>query len=257
MCKWNPEKMKSLFKKKAKEQGISLTRYLEIFGNELSPPVSRKTMQRYLDQGPKATAKKSFYEKMEKDLGFSMIEDDFRGFTVTESYLEDREKKIPKFCQEKLEEAFRCLIEYFEEAYNGQYTLLFEKDYSSLLYYFLLYKPCMPNYLCNDMERFFKKKKKEIRDAAENSGIIILEGVGFGYRDELNDGEIPNPDDYNWEIPMDYIENNIEEHRKRVRKFMYDVAEFWKEHVERLYPEESRQAVDIMKGIEEMEQEKF
>lgn len=245
MYEWNPMEMKLRFEEKAKQCGCSLTKYVEKFLKELEQEhiyIDRATMIRYFEEGsngPKSSEEKcSLYEKIAKDF------EDFEIHMFTdkddEIFIEDREEKVPKFCQKKLEGAFENILRYLVDAYNGRYTLLFESDYSKLLFYFEIYKPCAPNYLCCEVQEFFKKKFHEIKENAVNSGMIIFEDIGFCYRTELSEGEDADVDDC--ELAEDYIKNNQEEHRERVINFMYDVVEFWEKNVERLYPSGEGQA---------------
>lgn len=251
MREWNPKEMKLLFKEKAEEQGCSLRDYLKTFVNELSTPIHYNTLERYFmdgSKGPKSLdVKISLYEKIDKDFGHRMFADTSE--KIEEIYIEDRDKKVPGFCQKKLEEAFAHIIDYLMDAYNGRFTLLFESDYLQLMYYFAIYKPCAPNYLCREIQEFFKNKRNEIKEEAANSGIIIFEDVGFCYQNDLGEGKFADIDDC--ELAEDYIMNNQEEHRERVGKFMYDIAEFWEKNVERLYPNGGGQAREVVKCFEE------
>ena len=255
MREWNPLEMRSLFEEKAKQKGCSLRAYLTEFVEELSEPVHYTSMVRYLkdgSNGPRRSAEKvSIYEKIEKDFGVDMLQK-IPNEDEREIYIEDRHKKVPEFCQKKLEEAFARILHYIVDAYNGRYTLLFESDYSELLYFFVIYKPCAPNYLCCEIQEFFKDKLHSIKQEAIDSGMIIFEDVGFWYQDMLDDGEIADVDDC--ELAEDYIENNQEEHRERVRKFLYDVTEFWEKNVERLYSDGVGQARSVIKRFEEYNQ---
>lgn len=253
MRDWNPVEMKHLFQERAKQEGCSLRGYLTKFTQDLSQPVHYTTMVRYLmegSNGPKRSAEKiSIYEKIEKEFGISMFSDFSNCEEDREIYIEDRQKKVPEFCQKKLKEAFANILQYIVDAYNGRYTLLFESDYSELLFFFVIYKPCAPNYLCCEIQEFFKKKFHDIKQEAIDSGMIIFEDVGFGYQEELQEGENVDVDDC--ELAEDYVDNNQEEHRERVRKFLYDVAEFWEKNVERLYTDGEGQARRVITQFEE------
>lgn len=252
MREWNPKEMKLLFTENAKEKGCSLRNYLKIFVDDLSVPIHYSTMERYFmenSKGPKSSSVKiSLYEKIEKDFAYPMFETSSKN-ADKEIFIEDREKKIPYFCQKKLEEAFSNILKFVKDAYNGKYTLLFESDYSQLMYLYVIYKPCAPNYLCCEIQEFFKKMMHEIRKEANNSGIIIYENMGFCYQDELSEGEMPDIDDC--ELAEDYIENNKEEHRERVRRFTNDISKFWEINVERLYTMGEGQAKKVNKYFEE------
>lgn len=247
MRKWNPIEMKAMFREKARINGCSLRDFLKKFVEEMTVPISYNTLERYFLDGSKGPVKyevrQSLYEKIEKDFGYRMFGESDGEVDSKEMFIEDREKKLPEFCQRKLEEAFANILQYLIEAYDGQYTLLFESDYAKLLYYFAIYKPCAPNYLCCEIKEFFKEKLSGIKEEAVNSGLIIYEGVGFGYVEDLEEGEDADIDDC--ELAEDYIENNIEEHRERVRKLIYEVADFWSKKVERLYQDGTGQASDI------------
>lgn len=253
MRDWNPVEMQKLFRERAKQEGSSLRGYLTKFVEDLSQPVHYTTMVRYLEEGsngPKRSAEKiSIYEKMEKEFGIPMLSDSANIEEDREIYIEDRQKKVPEFCQKKLEEAFANILQYIVDAYNGRYTLLFESDYSELLFFFVIYKPCAPNYLCCEIQEFFKNKMCSIKQEAIDSGMIIFEDIGFWYQDELQEGEIADVDDC--ELAEDYIDNNQEEHKDRVRKFLYDIAEFWEKNVERLYPNGEGQARRVIMQFEE------
>ena len=79
--------------------------------------------------------------------------------------------------------------------------------------------------------------------------MIIFEDVGFCYQDELQEGKTADVDDC--ELAEDYIDNNQEEHRERVRKFLFDIAEFWEKNVEQLYPNGEGQAWRVIMRFEE------
>lgn len=253
MREWNPAQMKLLFEKKAKEKGYTLDAFYKEFLEELDAPVSVRTLQRYFEEGSEGPGngkvKDALYKKITRDFGYDMFAEEPTEDGAAELYMEDREKKLPEFCQRKLEEAFEQLLNYFKEAYQGQYTLLFESDYSGLLYLYAVYKPCAPNYLCCEIREFFKNKFAEIKDEAVKNGLIIFEGVGFMYREELEDGEIADVNDC--ELAEDYIENNQEEHRERVKKFLHDTAVFWRENVERLYQNGTGRASEVCKTLED------
>ncbi len=253
MREWNPKEMKGLFEEKAKKEGRSLRDYIIEFVSELSEPIHYTTMVRYFKEGSKgpkgSKVKIALYEKIEKDLGYSMFIERADENEDNEIFIEDREKKLPEFCQKKLEEAFTNILRYLVDAYNGQYTLLFENDYSMLLYYFEIYKPCAPNYLCREIQEFFKNKLRAIKEEAINSGMIIFEDIGFCYQDELEEGETADVGDC--ELAEDYIENNLEEHRERVRNLLFDIADFWSENVERLYPKGEGEAKQVRERFEE------
>ena len=68
------------------------------------------------------------------------------------------------------------------------------------------------------------------------------------YRKNLEEGETPNVDDY--ELAEDYIENNLEEHRKRVAKFWCNVVYYWSRGVECLYPDGTGIATETMAKAE-------
>ena len=253
MRDWNPAEMEQLFQERAKQEGCSLKSYLTRFLEDLSQPVHYTTMTRYLkkgNNGPKSSAAKiSIYEKIEKEFGIPMLLDSTSQDEDREIYIEDRQKKVPEFCQKKLEKAFANILQYVVDAYNGRYTLLFESDYSELLFFFDIYNPCMPYYLYCDIQEFFKNKMCSIKQEAIDSGMIIFEDVGFCYQDELQEGKTADVDDC--ELAEDYIDNNQEEHRERVRKFLFDIAEFWEKNVEQLYPNGEGQAWRVIMRFEE------
>ena len=82
-----------------------------------------------------------------------------------------------------------------------------------------------------------------MRETAVGNGMKIFDNVGFGYSEDETEEDC--------ELAEDYIENNIEEHRERILKFMYEFVEFWSENVERLYPKGEGQAKNILLRFEE------
>lgn len=242
---WEPMEMKALFKEKAKEKGILITAFLKEFVAEVNVAegkniISEATLKRCFKEGskgPKKEIRLPVYKKIEEDFGYSLFLD------FEEVYIENSNAKVPEFCQKKLEEAFEEILQYLEEAYDGQRTLLMKNDYEILIYYLGLYKPCMPNYLSIDLQTFFAKQFKQMRETAVGNGMKILDNVGFGYSEDETEEDC--------ELAEDYIENNIEEHRERILKFMYEFVEFWSENVERLYPKGEGQAKNILLRFEE------
>ncbi len=251
MSEWNPVEMKALFEKKAKEKGCSYSAFVQTFANELL--ISRSALNGYLTKGStgpkKSHIQKALYEKIKKELGYDILAKVPSQVDSKEVFVEDREQKLPEFCEKKLEEAFQRIYDYLMVAYNGGYTLLFERDCSPLLLYFEIYKPCMPNYLCKEFLEFLENRLSLMKEEArKNDGIIVFEGVGFFYECHLVDGKIVDEEDY--ELEEDYIDNNTEEHRTRILNLIRDVAEFWSKKVERLYPNGEGQATTIFKQFE-------
>lgn len=245
MSEWNPVEMNALFEEKAKEQGYSFRSFVEKFANEVG--ISRSTLQRYLtDKEPKKyDVKKALYEKIEKELGYSMLEQSPTEVVSEDIFVEDRDQKVSEFCQIKLEEIFEQIHNYLKEVYNGSCTLLFERDSSRLLLYCEWCRPCMPNYLVHQVLKFFELSITLLKKEARKEGIIVFDGVGFFYEWQLVDGKIKDEDDY--ELEEDYIDNNMEEHRTRILDFMKNFVEFWSKKVERLYPNGTGKATELLK----------
>lgn len=251
MRKWNALEMRKLFEEKAKEKGCALTEFLKQFANELDEEyrinIHYTTLNKYLwegNKGPtKGEEKQALYKKIEKDFGYDMLGKEQVFLEDVEYFLEDKTEKLPKFCQEHLEAIFKTICSYLESAYRGEVSLLFENDFNVIVYHYMLCKPLLPNYVCINMQQFLEKKFAAIREEAEKDGLIIVEGVGIVYKDDLAEGREPDIQDY--VFMEDYIEGNLEEHHERVSRFFEDIATFWETNVETLYAEGTRSVKEM------------
>lgn len=154
---------------------------------------------------------------------------------------EDVRVNLPDFCVQKVTEAYDKVCEYLIDAYNGERTLLFTKDYRKLSFYFDLYKPCLPNYVCIHILDFFKEKKEEMIRQVQEDGFIIYDDLEFGYYD--SSGEEILLDEKNFMLSQE------DKHKDRIKLFLFEFQVFWSLVVERTFPEGRGKATEYIEKM--------
>ena len=251
MREWNAQEMRELFQKKAQENGMSITSFLEQFVREMDANhiIHATTLARYLKEGSKGPTKgpekQALYEKMEADFGYDMHGDVPVVQEDAVFSMEDKKEKIPGFCQTHLDVIFVKIYDYIENAYQGNHPFMFETDFNYLWYNYMLCKPLLPNYVCMKLKELLERTITFVKEDLEREGLVLFEGIGVMYKDELKEGEEPNLDFC--EETEDYIKLNLKAHRKRVCTFFEAITTFWETSVETLYQEES----DTVKKVRE------
>ena len=132
---------------------------------------------------------------------------------------------------------FGQIYDYIEEAYKGEHAFLFESDFNSLWFHYMLCKPLLPNYVCTILKKMFEQIIDFVKEELKKEEFILFEGVGIMYKEKQKEDKQPNIK-FCKDIE-DYIETNQEAHRERVCTFFELLAIVWEKRVEVLYPKES------------------
>ena len=117
----------------------------------------------------------------------------------------------------------------------------------------MLCKPLLPNYICMKLRKLLEEQIAAVKKELDEEGWILFEGYGMMYKDELEEGEEPDP--MFAQITEDYIENNLDIHRKRVCNFFEAIASFWETKVEVKYEKESDTVKNIRERFKKLQEE--
>ena len=103
------------------------------------------------------------------------------------------------------------------------------------------------------MQKLIEDSFLAIRKEVEQRGLLIFDGIGVMYKDEIEEGKEPNPD---WcEEIEDYLNNNLEAHQDRIRRFFENIVTFWEKRVESLYLEGGGIAKEMREQFRELQKE--
>lgn len=257
MLEWNTQEIRELFERKAEEKGCSFSKLVKQFVSEINADgniyIDSSTLRRYLNgegEPTKGEIRQVLYEKIERDFGYDMHKENDKDAVY---HLEDNLEKLPAFCQTYLDSIFGKIYEYIKDAYLGRYAFMYENDFNYFAYTYMLCKPLLPNYICMKLKELLEAQIASVKKELDEKGLILFEGVGVMYKDELEEGEEPNVDFC--ELTEDYIKNNLELHRKRVCNFFEEIASFWEKKVEVKYTEESTTVKNARERFKKLQEE--